>query len=118
MDTVGLDIGANVARELGQAVPENSRFMALIAAKKLGRKTGEGYYKWVDGKAQKGETPSHSDLAGLGRELVKPLVDTTEVVVSEGVVANADLADIGVILGTGFAPFLGGPMQARKEGKA
>ena len=118
MDTVGLDIGANVAKELGQAVPDNSRFMALIAQKKLGRKTGEGYYKWVDGKAQKGETPAHSDLAGLGRELVKPLVDTTEVVVSEGVVANADLADIGVILGTGFAPFLGGPMQARKEGKA
>jgi 3-hydroxyacyl-CoA dehydrogenase/enoyl-CoA hydratase/3-hydroxybutyryl-CoA epimerase len=50
--------------------------------------------------------------------LVKPLVDATEVVVGEGVVANADLADIGVILGTGFAPFLGGPMQARKEGKA
>lgn len=118
MDTVGLDVGASVAKELGQAVPENSRFAALVAQKKLGRKTGEGFYKWVDGKAQKGEVPAHNDLAGLGRELVKPLVDTTEVVVGEGVVANADLADIGVILGTGFAPFLGGPMQARKEGRA
>jgi len=118
MDTVGLDVGASVARELGQAVPENSRFAALVAQKKLGRKTGEGFYKWVDGKAQKGEVPVHDDLAGLGRELVKPLVDTTEIVVGEGVVASADLADIGVILGTGFAPFLGGPMQARKEGKA
>src|SRR6185369_14796434 len=74
MDTVGLDIGANVAKELGQSVPENSRFSALVAAKKLGRKTGEGYYKWVDGKAQKGEVPAHGDLAALGRELVKPLV--------------------------------------------
>lgn len=118
MDTVGLDVGQSVARELGQAVPENSGFAALVAAKKLGRKTGEGYYKWVDGKAQKGETPAHADLAGLGRELVKPLVDTTEIVVGEGIVASADLADIGVILGTGFAPFLGGPMQARREGKA
>src|SRR3569623_218578 len=118
MDTVGLDVGASVARELGQAVPETSRFAALVAEKKLGRKTGQGFYKWVDGKAQKGEVPAHSDLAGLGRELVKPLVDTTEIVVGDGVVANADLADIGVILGTGFAPFLGGPMQARKEGKA
>jgi len=118
MDTVGLDVGASVARELGQAVPENSRFASLVAQNKLGRKTGEGFYKWVDGKAQKGEVPVHNDLAGLGRELVKPLVDTTEVVVGEGVVASADLADIGVILGTGFAPFLGGPMQARKEGKA
>jgi 3-hydroxyacyl-CoA dehydrogenase/enoyl-CoA hydratase/3-hydroxybutyryl-CoA epimerase len=118
MDTVGLDIGANVARELGQSVPENSRFLALVEQKKLGRKTGEGYYEWVDGKAQKGEVPAHGDLASLGRELVKPLVDTTEIVVGEGVVASADLADIGVILGTGFAPFLGGPMNARKEGKA
>ena len=118
MDTVGLDVGKSVAHELGQSLPDNSRFAALVAQKKLGRKTGEGFYKWVDGKAQKGEVPVHADLAGLGRELVKPLVDTTEIVVGEGVVASADLADIGVILGTGFAPFLGGPMQARKEGKA
>ena len=118
MDTVGLDVGQSVARELGQSVPENSRFTALVNQKKFGRKTGEGFYKWVDGKAQKGEVPAHGDLAALGRELVKPLVDTTEIVVGEGVVASADLADIGVILGTGFAPFLGGPMQARKEGKA
>ena len=118
MDTVGLDVGQSVATELGHAVPEGSRFARLVAEKKLGRKTGEGFYKWVDGKAQKGETPAHADLAGLGRELVKPLVDMTEIVVGEGVVANADLADIGVIFGTGFAPFLGGPMNARKEGKA
>ncbi|HWA19869.1 MAG TPA: 3-hydroxyacyl-CoA dehydrogenase NAD-binding domain-containing protein [Devosia sp.] len=118
MDTVGLDVGASVARELGQAVPADSKFSRLVADKKLGRKTGEGFYKWVDGKAEKAPPPSHPDLAGLGRELVKPLVDTTEVVVKEGVVANADLADIGVILGTGFAPFLGGPMNARREGKA
>jgi len=118
MDTVGLDVGKSVATELGHPVPDGSKFAQLIAAGKLGRKTGEGFYKWVDGKAQKGEAPAHTDLAGLGRELVKPLVDTTEVVVAEGVVANADLADIGVILGTGFAPFLGGPLKARKDGRA
>jgi len=118
MDTVGLDVGQSVASELGHAMPENSRFARLVADKKLGRKSGEGFYKWVNGKAQKGPVPAHRDLAGLGRELVKPLVDTTEVAVAEGIVASADLADIGVILGTGFAPFLGGPMNARKEGRA
>jgi 3-hydroxyacyl-CoA dehydrogenase / enoyl-CoA hydratase / 3-hydroxybutyryl-CoA epimerase len=119
MDTVGLDVGTSVAHELGHAVPESSKFARLIAEKKLGRKSGEGFYKWVDGKAQKGELPaSHGDLAALGRELVQPMVDTTEKVVAEGIVASPDLADIGVILGTGFAPFLGGPMNARKEGKA
>ncbi|MBU1337163.1 MAG: enoyl-CoA hydratase/isomerase family protein [Alphaproteobacteria bacterium] len=118
MDTVGLDVGKSVATELGHAVPEGSNFDTLVKAGKLGRKTGEGFYKWVDGKAQKGEVPAHADLAGLGRELVKPLVDMTEVVVAEGVVANDGLADIGVIMGTGFAPFLGGPLKARKDGKA
>nr|WP_314257619.1 3-hydroxyacyl-CoA dehydrogenase NAD-binding domain-containing protein [uncultured Devosia sp.] len=118
MDTVGLDVGKSVATELGHAVPEGSQFDQLVKAGKLGRKSGEGFYKWVDGKAQKGETPVHADLAGLGRELVKPLVDMTEVVVAEGVVANETLADIGVIMGTGFAPFLGGPLKARKDGRA
>ena len=90
MDTVGLDVGASVARGTWpQPCPRASRFASLVAAKKLGRKTGEGFYKWVDGKAQKGEAPAHADLAGLGRELVKPLVDTTEMVVGEGVVASA-----------------------------
>ena len=118
MDTVGLDVGKSVATELGHAVPEGSQFARLIAEDKLGRKTGEGFYKWEKGKAIKGETPAHPDLAGLGKELVKPLVDMTEIVVAEGVVASPELADIGVIMGTGFAPFLGGPMKARADGRA
>jgi 3-hydroxyacyl-CoA dehydrogenase/enoyl-CoA hydratase/3-hydroxybutyryl-CoA epimerase len=118
MDTVGLDVGESVAKELGHKVPETSRFATLVKAKNLGRKTGQGFYKWENGKAQKGEVPAHGDLAGLGRQLVKPLVDTTVVVVDQGVVETKELADIGVILGTGFAPFLGGPMRARLDGKA
>lgn len=118
MDTVGLDVGKSVATELGHSVPADSRFARLIAEGKLGRKTGEGFYKWENGKATKGQVPPHADLAGLGRELVKPLVDMTEVVVAEGVVASPELADIGVIMGTGFAPFLGGPMKARADGRA
>ena len=118
MDTVGLDVGKSVAHELGHSVPENSKFATLVSQGKLGRKSGEGFYKWEKGKAHKGELPTHADLAGLGRELVKPLVDMTVVAVNEGVVTSPDLADIGVILGTGFAPFLGGPMRARQDGKA
>jgi 3-hydroxyacyl-CoA dehydrogenase/enoyl-CoA hydratase/3-hydroxybutyryl-CoA epimerase len=118
MDTVGLDVGKSVAKELGHAVGDNTQFADLVAANKLGRKSGEGFYKWVDGKAVKGPVPEGRDMAALGRELVKPLIDMTEIVVDEGVVANADLADIGVIMGTGFAPFLGGPMRARRDGKA
>lgn len=118
MDTVGLDVGASVARELGQKVPEDSRFARLIAAGKLGRKTGEGFYKWEKGKPTKQKPPAHANLEGLGRDLIQPLVDIAEQIVAEGVVENADLADIGIIFGTGFAPFLGGPLKARQDGKA
>jgi 3-hydroxyacyl-CoA dehydrogenase/enoyl-CoA hydratase/3-hydroxybutyryl-CoA epimerase len=90
----------------------------MVDAGRLGRKTGQGFYTWANGKPVKADPPPHPDLAALGRELIQPLVDTTEIAVGEGVVANADLADIGVILGTGFAPFLGGPMKARKDGRA
>jgi 3-hydroxyacyl-CoA dehydrogenase/enoyl-CoA hydratase/3-hydroxybutyryl-CoA epimerase len=30
---------------------------------------------------------------------------------AEGIVADADLIDAGLIFGTGFAPFRGGPMH-------
>jgi len=115
---VGLDVGKSVAEELKFNVSAESQFGKLVAAKKLGRKTGVGFYVWEKGKVQKNATPVHDDLVGLGRELVKPLVDECVVCVREGIVASADLADIGVIFGTGFAPFLGGPLKARTDGKA
>jgi 3-hydroxyacyl-CoA dehydrogenase/enoyl-CoA hydratase/3-hydroxybutyryl-CoA epimerase len=118
MDMVGLDVGASVAAELGHPVPAESQFATLVASGKLGRKSGDGFYHWEKGKAVKAAAPAHDDLAGLGRELVQPLVDATVTAVDDKIVANADLADIGVILGTGFAPFLGGPMKARADGKA
>jgi 3-hydroxyacyl-CoA dehydrogenase/enoyl-CoA hydratase/3-hydroxybutyryl-CoA epimerase len=118
MDMVGLDVGASVAAELGHPVPAESQFATLVASGKLGRKSGDGFYHWEKGKAVKAGAPAHDDLAGLGRELVQPLVDATVTAVDDKIVANADLADIGVILGTGFAPFLGGPMKARADGKA
>jgi len=118
MDMVGLDVGKSVAEELGQDVKEGGIFADLVKGRHLGRKTGQGFYKWENGKAVKGDAGTVADLEALGKELVKPLVDECEVCVKEGIVSNAELADIGVIFGTGFAPFLGGPLQARADGKA
>jgi 3-hydroxyacyl-CoA dehydrogenase/enoyl-CoA hydratase/3-hydroxybutyryl-CoA epimerase len=110
-DQVGLDVCANVGRVLGRAA-EGTELMKLIEAKKLGKKSGEGFYVWRDGKAEKAPVSlDRAALEKLGRELVEPLIRECEKVRDEGVVASADLVDAGVIFGTGFAPFRGGPLH-------
>ena len=119
VDVVGLDVALNVAKVLGLPTPEDSPLMRLVAQKKLGKKSGEGFYKWVGGKAQKKDVSADAkDLDALGRDLVKPLIDECEKVLAEGVAASADHVDAGVVFGTGFAPFRGGPLHYRASLKA
>ena len=112
-DTVGLDVCAHVGRILGLDAA-GSRLERLLAAGKLGKKSGEGFYAWKDGKPVKAEKPYDKRLLeNLGRELVEPLIRECEKCRDEGIVENADLVDAGVIFGTGFAPFRGGPLHYR-----
>lgn len=117
VDAVGLDIIANVAQELGLDLSQAKKFNARLKANQLGRKTGQGFYNWVDGKVNRPPNDFMTVPPRLGRQLLKPLVDASEQCVKQAIVADADAADIGVILGTGFAPFLGGPLNARAAGK-
>ena len=83
----------------------------------LGKKSGQGIYAYVDGKAQKGEPDAYD--ASLVEALIEPYLQEAEAVLAEGIVADADLVDAGLIFGTGFAPFRGGPLHfLRTRGKA
>jgi 3-hydroxyacyl-CoA dehydrogenase/enoyl-CoA hydratase/3-hydroxybutyryl-CoA epimerase len=120
-DVVGLDVGAHVgeiiARELGRPAPQLPRLAALLAAKKLGRKSGGGFYLWQDGKAVKSAAAGGPAPEDLEDRLILVLVNECVACLRERVVDDADLADAAVIFGTGFAPFRGGPLAyARARG--
>ncbi len=113
-DTVGLDVAESVGRELapflGLELPEG--IDQRLAAGKRGKKDGHGFYVWKDGKPLKPEVPKNYQAAeDLEARMILPMLNESVACLAEEVVADAELLDAGVIFGTGFAPFRGGPIQ-------
>lgn len=113
-DTVGLDICLSVAKYLSPSLnlPVPHRLVELVGQKKLGRKTGEGFYQYKNGKQVKpAKAPSPLTREVITDRLVLRMLDESFACLREGVVADGDLLDAGMIFGTGFAPFRGGPIH-------
>jgi 3-hydroxyacyl-CoA dehydrogenase/enoyl-CoA hydratase/3-hydroxybutyryl-CoA epimerase len=116
-DTVGLDVCLSVAKYLNKYFNNKipSRLTDLVAKGKLGRKTGEGFYQYKNGKQVKPtDTASEKSLDEIADRLVLRMLDESFACLREGVVADGDLLDAGMIFGTGFAPFRGGPIHYAK----
>lgn len=117
-DTVGLDVAASVGKELGPflglEIPHG--LDTLLDAGKRGKKTGEGFYRWENGKPIKPEVDAKYQAPDdIEDRMILPMVNEAVACLHDGVVDDADLCDAGVIFGTGFAPFRGGPIQYIRE---
>ena len=121
IDTVGLDVASGVGAELAPflGLPIPAALAAPPEAGKRGKKDGQGLYRWENGKAQKPEIPSdYKAPDDLEDRLILPFLNEAVAALHDGVVADAELLDAGVIFGTGFAPFRGGPIQYIRDSGA
>ena len=121
-DTVGLDICQAVAEEMISAFGGESSNVVQnhIDKGNLGRKSGRGFYEWKKGKAVKHKVVKDSqDIQQISDRMLYMILNESVQCLAENVVKSTDSLDMGMIFGTGFPPFLGGPMQyMRSQGKA
>ena len=113
-DTVGLDICLAAGKELakkgtGGEAQAPKALLDKVALGQLGKKTGQGIYRYEKGKPVK--APAGVVTPELTESLIEPYLAEARAVRAEGIVADADLIDAGLIFGTGFAPFRGGPLH-------
>jgi len=121
-DTVGLDICLAAGRELGRKFgPAAARagdggdieppraLVERVALGHLGKKSGIGIYRYERGRPVKAKPEAH--YRDLIEPLIEPYLAEAQAVLAEGVVADAELVDAGLVFGTGFAPFRGGPLH-------
>jgi 3-hydroxyacyl-CoA dehydrogenase/enoyl-CoA hydratase/3-hydroxybutyryl-CoA epimerase len=132
LDQVGIDIAADVARTMAQLGAESSpvpeRLAAMVAQGRLGKKSGSGFYAYRDGRKQ-GVVPA-SDVPAKGARaplhvqfgdgeslhevplrLALAIINASAQSLADQIVREPWIVDLAMVLGTGFAPFRGGPLR-------
>ncbi len=144
LDVIGLDVALDVSKTLSplatQSTPSPALFQSMVVSGSKGQKSGKGFYAWQEGKKKqslpKDQTSISVDRVNvpdwvvngetfnvIQQRLILSMVNESQKCVDEGVVAEPWMVDLGMVLGTGFAPFRGGPMACietwgREEVKA
>ena len=140
LDEVGVDVGNHVARDLTRRLPGSmppdhgagAMVNHMVGSGWLGRKAGKGIYLYDDAKKDESLPPLNPELASahprrttagqdethvakedalLRDRLVLVMVNEAARVLEEGVVSAPEDVDFGMIMGTGWAPFRGGPLR-------
>jgi len=128
-DEVGVDVTSHVATFLSNADlgvrmsgGDISIFQTMLDKKWLGKKTGKGFYAYK-GKKKSLNPEIHSYLQpfvqrdlGLDEQDIQDRIITRFVneavkCLEDDIIENPVVGDIGLVFGTGFAPFRGGPFR-------
>lgn len=130
LDQVGIDVAAHVAGSLATVLPESeaaaARLGEMVQNQRLGKKSGEGFYDYGGG-GQRGrsfkamyplaEDPfvrnvdARDHLTAIQRRLIYPMLNEAARCLEQRIVPEPWMVDLAMVLGTGFAPFTGGPLR-------
>merc|ERR1711871_1431346 len=130
-DEVGIDVAGHVAKFLSEAdmgvrmTGGNIDAMSSMIEKGwLGKKTGKGFFVHPEGKGKKTIHKEAEDFLqqfkvqdlGLSKEeqqmrIITRFTNEAVLCLQEGIVATPLDGDVGMVFGTGFPPFMGGPFR-------
>jgi 3-hydroxyacyl-CoA dehydrogenase/enoyl-CoA hydratase/3-hydroxybutyryl-CoA epimerase len=124
LDEVGIDIANDVGATLSKHLPERMELplvlKRMIERGWLGRKSGRGFYVYHHGKSRPNSAAEELRIAAsaigisrrnMKRRMVLLLVNESARCLEEEIVGEPDDVDFAMIMGTGFAPFRGGPLR-------
>lgn len=122
LDEVGLDIGQHVAETLVTAFPDRMRIpplmQGMLDAGFLGKKCGKGFYSYENGKTEVNpqalalcESSAEATPNEIAQNLAMILSNEAVLCLEEGIAESAEVIDFAMVMGTGYAPFRGGPLH-------
>ena len=128
LDQVGIDVAHHVANSLSGVLkgvePVAESLSQMVAAGRLGKKSGIGFYEYVKGKKGQPQPVPRSatkpcpmqdfpddGLTSIQRRLIYPMLAESIHCLADHVVDQAWAIDLAMVLGTGFAPHRGGPLH-------
>jgi 3-hydroxyacyl-CoA dehydrogenase/enoyl-CoA hydratase/3-hydroxybutyryl-CoA epimerase len=125
LDEVGLDVAQKASGVMHEALGDRMRpagaIGKMLAAGRLGRKNGQGFYRYRDGrKAGVDDTvypliesrpQEQADTGLIERRLVFAMLNEAAAACAEQVVRSARDGDVGAVFGIGFPAFRGGPLR-------
>jgi 3-hydroxyacyl-CoA dehydrogenase/enoyl-CoA hydratase/3-hydroxybutyryl-CoA epimerase len=134
LDQVGIDVAADVARTMAslgaEASPVSQRLAAMVEQGRRGKKSGAGFYTYREGRKQgavpdSGASPKAStappiptpvhfgngELRPVQLRLALAIINASAQCLANQIVREPWIVDLAMVLGTGFAPFHGGPLR-------
>jgi 3-hydroxyacyl-CoA dehydrogenase/enoyl-CoA hydratase/3-hydroxybutyryl-CoA epimerase len=110
-DQIGLDVMYDASGAVGMPAIVEAKLKEMVDAGTIGRKSGSGFYTWVEMKADRPrKIYDPAELSEIAEILLAPMVRECQAVVDEGIVESMDHADAAMIFGIGYPAFRGGPL--------